>query len=65
MRIHKENTFHLQGRNSSYIMTVDNKKHLQQIYFGKKLRDMDYSAYLNKGSKDGCPATMTETRWKT
>lgn len=52
MIIHNENTFHLQGRNISYIMAVDNKKHLQQIYFGKKLRNIDYSAYLNKGSKD-------------
>lgn len=36
-------TFHLQGRNISYIMSVDSFDNLLHVYYGKKLRDRDYS----------------------
>lgn len=43
MIIKNSNTFHLQGRNTSYIMSVDTYGNLIHIYYGKKLRNRDYS----------------------
>ncbi len=43
MIIKNNNTFHLQGRNISYIMSVDAYGNLLHIYYGKKLRNRDYS----------------------
>ena len=43
MIIKNNNTFHLQGRNISYIMAVSSAGDLIHIHFGKKLRDRDYS----------------------
>jgi len=42
------NTFHLQGRNISYIITVNEAGDLLHYYFGKKLADRDYSLKLIK-----------------
>lgn len=37
------NTFHLQGRESSYIMALNGSGDLLHVCFGKKLKDRDYS----------------------
>lgn len=42
MIIKNNNTFHLQGRNISYIMSVDSFGNLIHIHYGKKLHDKDY-----------------------
>ena len=36
-------TFHLKGKNSSYIMALNECGNLIHYYFGKKLADRDYS----------------------
>ena len=43
MIIKNGNTFHLQGRNVSYIMALNDSGDLIHYYFGKKLSDRDYS----------------------
>ena len=42
------NTFHIKGKNTSYIMAVDKSGNLVHIYYGKKLRDKDYSEIEHK-----------------
>lgn len=42
------NTFHIKGKNISYIMAVDKGGNLVHIYYGKKLRDKDYSEIEHK-----------------
>lgn len=41
------NTFHLQGKSTSYIMAVNEYGDLIHYYFGKKLRCRDYSGKIN------------------
>jgi len=48
MIIKNNNTFHLQGKNISYIMTVNEIGDLLHYYFGKKLTDRDYATKLVK-----------------
>ena len=43
MIIKTNNTFHLQGRNISYIMAVNSAGDLLHVYYGKKLRVREYS----------------------
>ncbi len=43
MIIKNNNTFHLMGRNVSYIMAVDECGNLLHVHYGKKLADRDYS----------------------
>lgn len=43
MIIKNNNTFHLQGRNISYIMSVNSVGDLVHVHYGNKLRDRDYS----------------------
>ena len=42
MIIKNNNTFHLQGRNISYIMAVDSFGNLIHIHYGRKLHDKEY-----------------------
>ena len=42
------NTFHLQGRNISYIMTVNEVGDLLHYHFGRKMADRDYSKNIEK-----------------
>lgn len=42
MIIKNNQTFHLQGRNVSYIMAVGEAGDLLHVYYGKKLKDRDY-----------------------
>lgn len=51
MIVKNNNTFHLMGRNVSYIMAVDEAGNLLHVHYGKKLRDKDYSK-LKKGWTD-------------
>lgn len=37
------NTFHLQGKNMSYIITVNEKGDLLHYHFGEKISNKDYS----------------------
>ncbi len=46
MIIKNGNTFHLQGKNISYIIAVSQFGDLHHYYFGKKLSDRDYSKKL-------------------
>ena len=50
MIIKNNNTFHLQGKNTSYIMVVNETGDLLHYHFGKKLSDRDYSEKLIKCS---------------
>lgn len=43
MIIKNNNTFHLQGKNISYIMTLNGKCDLLHHHFGSKMADRDYS----------------------
>ncbi|MBQ7097705.1 MAG: alpha-galactosidase [Clostridia bacterium] len=43
MIIKNNNTFHLQGKNISYVITVNEAGDLIHYHFGKKLADRDYS----------------------
>ena len=43
MIIRNGNTFHLSGKNSSYIMVLNECKNLLHYHFGRKLSDKDYS----------------------
>ncbi len=43
MIIKRNNTFHLQGKNISYIMTINEAEDLLHYYFGSKISDRDYS----------------------
>ena len=43
MIIKNNKTFHLIGKNISYIMAIGSTNDLLHVYFGKKLRDRDYS----------------------
>lgn len=43
MIIKNNNTFHLQGKNISYIMTLNGKGDLLHHHFGSKMADRDYS----------------------
>lgn len=47
MIIKNNSTFHLQGKNVSYIMTLNEAGDLLHYYYGKKLRDKDYSSTAN------------------
>ena len=42
MIIKNKNVFHLQGKNISYIMAVNECGDLLHYYYGKKLRDKNY-----------------------
>ena len=45
-----KNTFHIDGKNISYIMVVNETGDLLHYHFGKKMADRDYSARIvNKG----------------
>ena len=44
------NTFHLQGKNISYIIAINEAGDLLHYYFGEKLKNRDYSAKLIKRS---------------
>ena len=48
MIIKNNNTFHLQGRNISYIMAVDSFGNLIHIHYGRKLHDKDYDKTTTK-----------------
>ena len=56
MIIKNNNTFHLQGRNISYIMAVDSFGNLIHIHYGRKLHDKDYdktnTKYVNWAAYD-------------
>ncbi len=42
------NTFHLQGRNISYIMTINEEGDLLHYHFGRKMADRDYGKNIEK-----------------
>lgn len=48
MIVKNNKTFHLMGRNISYIMAVDSTGGLIHIHYGKKLADRDYSDVKHK-----------------
>ena len=48
MIIKNNNTFHMQGKNISYIMAISKAGDLLHYYFGEKLADKDYSTKLIK-----------------
>lgn len=50
MIIINDNTFHLQGKNISYIMIVNDNRDLLHYYFGRKLKNRDYAADQEKWS---------------
>lgn len=50
MIIKNKNVFHLQGRNISYIMAVNECGDLLHYYYGKKLRDKNYEWVKQKWS---------------
>ena len=52
MIIKNNNTFHLQGKDISYILIVNECGDLIHYYYGKKLNDRDYSLY---DEKTRCP----------
>lgn len=50
MIIKNKNVFHLQGKNISYIMAVNECGDLLHYYYGKKLRDKNYEWIKQKWS---------------
>lgn len=66
MIIKNNNTFHLQGRNISYIMAVDSFGNLIHIHYGRKLHDKDYdktnTKYVNWAAYDENNITLENTQ---
>ena len=66
MIIKNNNTFHLQGRNISYIMAVDSIGNLIHIHYGRKLHDKDYdktnTKYVNWAAYDENNITLENTQ---
>ena len=66
MIIKNNNTFHLQGRNISYIMAVDSFGNLIHIHYGRKLHDKDYdktnTKYANWAAYDENNITLENTQ---
>lgn len=66
MIIKNNNTFHLQGRNISYIMAVDSFGNLIHIHYGRKLHDKDYdktnTKYVNWEAYDENNITLENTQ---
>ena len=66
MIIKHNNTFHLQGRNISYIMAVDSFGNLIHIHYGRKLHDKDYdktnTKYVNWAAYDENNITLENTQ---
>ena len=66
MIIKNNNTFHLQGRNISYIMAVDSFGNLINIHYGRKLHDKDYdktnTKYVNWAAYDENNITLENTQ---
>ena len=66
MIIKNNNTFHLQGRNISYIMAVDSFGNLIHIHDGRKLHDKDYdktnTKYVNWAAYDENNITLENTQ---
>ena len=66
MIIKNNNTFHLQGRNISYIMAVDSFGNLIHIHYGRKLHDKDYdktnTKYVNWAAYDKNNITLENTQ---
>ena len=66
MIIKNNNTFHLQGRNISYIMAVDSFGNLIHIHYGRKLHDTDYdktnTKYVNWAAYDENNITLENTQ---
>ena len=65
MLIKNNNTFHLQGRNISYIMAVDSFGNLIHLHYGRKLHDKDYdktnTKYVNWAAYDENNITLENT----
>ena len=66
MIIKNNNTFHLHGRNISYIMAVDSFGNLIHIHYGRKLHDKDYdktnTKYVNWAAYDENNITLENTQ---
>ena len=66
MIIKNNNTFHLQGRNISYIMAVDSFGNLIHIHYGRKLHDKDYdktnTKYVDWAAYDENNITLENTQ---
>lgn len=66
MIIKNNNTFHLQGRNISYIMAVDSFGNLIHIHYVRKLHDKDYNKtntkYVNWAAYDENNITLENTQ---
>ena len=66
MIIKNNNTFHLQGRNISYIMAVDSFGNLIHIHYGRKLDDKDYdktnTKYVDWAAYDENNITLENTQ---
>lgn len=49
MIFYKNNLFHLSTNDTSYLIRIEETKHLINEYYGKKIKDIeDYSPYFNK-----------------
>ena len=66
MIIKNNNTFHLQGRNISYIMAVDSFGNLIHMHYGRKLHDKDYdktnTKYVDWAAYDENNITLENTQ---
>ncbi len=51
MIVKNKNTFHLTGKNTSYIMALNEYGDLLHYYFGKKLLNRDYSAKIKNDDR--------------
>lgn len=49
MIVKNNNTFHLLGRDISYVIAVDESGNLLHVHYGKKIRDKDYSKMNKEG----------------
>jgi len=67
MILNKNNLFHITTNDTSYLMRVDETKHLVLEYYGKKIKDVeDYSAYYNKWTfGTGCSVINNKELSKT
>lgn len=53
MIINNKNTFHLKGKNISYIMVINNHGDLLHYHYGKQLADRDYSDRIRSSDTVG------------